>query len=521
MNRRSILLAGLMVASLALGAWFLFRPGKRPITVPPGAQAGDLVLEPCPVKIEGVRYQADCGTLVAPEYRADSSSRLIALPVRRILSPPPNPAEPVFSLGGGPGISNMSGRRKPWLLANHDFVVVGYRGVDGTPKLDCPGFAEAARGSGDDLLGPASLDAIGRAVEACAASLQAEGVDLRGYTIPEVIEDMEAARRALGYGRINLLSGSYGTRVAQIYAQMHPRSLNRSAMIGVNPPGHFRWRPGTVDSQVEYYAGLCRRDPVCRGRTSDLAASMQRVNQDMPARWIGVPIDRGKVRMIAFVLLYHRTTAPIVFDAYLAAEKGDPSGLALMSLAYDFVVPKMMTWGEFLALGASADLEPGRDYRAELFVPGSILGAPMSAFVWATAPGHWPSILMADEYRQVRPTAVETLLISGSVDFSTPAQFAEEELLPSLSRGWHVVIAEQGHTDDFWKYQPEAAERLLISFFNTGTADASLYRYLPMDFKPALRFPLLAKGLLAAGIVLALALGLAVWWTWRRISRRS
>jgi len=121
----------------------------------------------------------------------------------------------------------------------------------------------------------------------------------------------------------------------------------------------------------------------------------------------------------------------------------------------------------------------------------------------------------------VQPSDVETLLVSGSIDFSTPAQFAEQELLPSLSRGRHVIIAEQGHTDDFWGFQPEAAERLLTSFYDTGTADDSLYTTLPMDFKPAMRFPVLAKVLVAMIVLLVCGLVWAVWGTIRRISRNK
>ena len=148
-----------------------------------------------------------------------------------------------------------------------------------------------------------------------------------------------------------------------------------------------------------------------------------------------------------------------------------------------------------------------------------ILGAPFSEFIWGTAPGNWPPILMADEFRKVNPSDVETLLVSGSIDFSTPAQFAEQELLPSLSKGKHVIIAEQGHVQDFWSFQPNARERLLTSFFDTGIADDSLYTYLPMDFKPAMSFPLLAKILLGTGLLLIAALGFAVWRIIRRIRR--
>jgi hypothetical protein len=123
---------------------------------------------------------------------------------------------------------------------------------------------------------------------------------------------------------------------------------------------------------------------------------------------------------------------------------------------------------------------------------------------------------MAAEYRQVHPTDVQTLLISGSVDFSPPAQFARDELLPSLRNGKQVILAERGHIGDFWGFQPEAAERLLTSFFDTGDVDDSLFTYLPMDFKPAMRFPVLAKILLGTGVLLILGLGLAIGRIFRR-----
>jgi len=518
MNTKLIILVCLLTAILLLAIWLLLQPKAGALTVPAGAKAGELFLKPCPVKIANIKYQADCGTLVVPENRNHPDSRLIALPVKRIHSPVDNPGEPIFYLAGGPGQSNMGFQPPAWLLEHHDIVMVGYRGVDGNPKLDCPEVSTAMLGVDGDLLSPASLDNLSAAMQTCAKRLQAEGVDLGGYTIPEVVEDMETARRGLGYTQVNLLSESYGTRVAQIYAIMHPDSLLRSAMLGVNPPGHFLWLPAATDAQVKTYARLCQKDAACAARTSDLAESMRRVNQAMPKRWLFLAIDPGKVKVVAFAMLFHRTTAPIIFDAYLAAERGDPSGLALMSLAYDFMMPKMMTWGEFFAIGSSADFEDGRDYRAELTTPDAILGAPMSLLIWGSA-GGWPVTVMPEQYRKVHPSAIPTLLVSGSVDFSTPAQFATQELLPSLIHGKEVLLYEMGHVGDFWGFQQPAAERLLTRFYATGETDASLYTYLPMDFKPVMRFPLLAKVLLGTGILLLVALGWAAWGGVRRIRR--
>jgi hypothetical protein len=102
-------------------------PSEAPITVPAGAQAGDLVgLEPCTYEANKVEYAADCGTLVVPENRSDPESRLIALPVTRIRATGDNPIEPVFWLTGGPGNSNMHFSHLEGLIEDHDIVMVGY-----------------------------------------------------------------------------------------------------------------------------------------------------------------------------------------------------------------------------------------------------------------------------------------------------------------------------------------------------------------------------------------------------------
>jgi pimeloyl-ACP methyl ester carboxylesterase len=508
-------LGGLFFAARAFRA-----RGHHETGVPPGARAGDLTLVPGTFEARGVTYRADDGTLVVAENRNAPGSRLIALPVKRIRSPHPKPSEPILWLAGGPGESNMDFRPPAWLLAKHDFVLVGYRGVDGTPKLDSPEVAKAMRGINGNLLSPESIANLGRALAACAARLRSEGVDLAGYTIPETVADMETARQALGYERVDLLSGSYGTRVAQIYAYLHPERLHRSAMIAINPPGHCVWEPAVVDGQLKYYADLCRRDDACRVLYPDLAETMRRVNRSIPKRWLFVPIDPGKVKTLAFPLLFHRTTAPWVFDAYRAAEKGDPSGLALMSVAFDWMVPSLVTWGEFFAIGCSADLEPGRNYAHDLDPPDSILGSPLSLLTWASAAQGWPDLRMADELRHVQRSDVETLLVSGSVDFASPAEVATRELLPSLSKGRQVILRERGHSGDFWGFERKAAERLLTSFYDTGVADDSLYTYLPMDFKPSRRFPVLAKQLLGAGVLLIVLLAASSWAIVRRLRRR-
>ena len=124
-----------------------FAPGDAAVSVPQGAHAGQLTMHPCTYATEKGAMRADCGTLVVPENRADPRSRLIALPVTRILARSSHPLAPIFHLNGGPGITNMTFPQANRLAAQHDVVMVGYRGVDGSSVLNCPEVTAALENS--------------------------------------------------------------------------------------------------------------------------------------------------------------------------------------------------------------------------------------------------------------------------------------------------------------------------------------------------------------------------------------
>lgn len=438
-----------LIAVLVGGlAYARFGTDAEAISVPAGAEAGDLILEPCEYTTEDGAHAADCGTLVVPENRADPQSRLIALPVTRIHARSENPAEPIFYLQGGPGIPNDFD--DPSYAArftdSRDVVLVGYRGVEGSSVLECPEVSAAMTRS-SDLVDEASLQRFGDALIACADRLGEEGVDLDGYTLTQRVEDMEAVRAALGHDRVNLLSESAGTRTAMIYAWRHPESIHRSVMIGVNPPGHYLWDPKTTDDQLHHYADLCSKDEACRRRTEDLAGTIREVAADMPERWLFLPINEGNVKAGSFYGLMETSSAaapliaPMILDAWLSAADGDPSGLWLQSFVMSALYPDK-AWGEQAATGI-IDAPYAEEYYASGGDPGSILGNAATDFMWAGGLlTDWPAGPDDTEYRHVQPSDVETLLIGGTLDFSTPPGNATDELLPFLSNGHQVVLTD-------------------------------------------------------------------------------
>src|SRR5438067_5443919 len=133
---RIVALALISLAALGL-AYLHFGTGTDSVSVPSGAHAGQLKLHPCHYATENGSYRADCGTLVVRENRHKARSRLIALPVTRIRARSEKHGLPIFRLQGGPGVTNMDFPAASRFTYKHDVVLVGYRGVDSSTKLDC------------------------------------------------------------------------------------------------------------------------------------------------------------------------------------------------------------------------------------------------------------------------------------------------------------------------------------------------------------------------------------------------
>lgn len=519
--KRLLTLVTIIVAGIALLAAFSPAPTTEETTMPTthaAAQAGTLSsMEACEYTRGKTTWQAECGTLTVPENWEKTNSRLITLPVIRIPSTSATPAEPVVWFQGGPGATNFVFKPSDALLANHDVLMVGYRGVDSDVELKCSGVMDSVKAHlGKDMFTDAAYADMRAATARCAADLEAAGVDLAGYTVPAVVKDVEAAREALGYEKINIYGASYGTRVAQLYAWMYPDSLNRVLMVGVNPPGHFLYEYEDFDALLAELSAQCAADPECSARTDNLAQTIYDVNHNMPDRWLVFPIDAGTVRLIMQFMVYQTPTMPMVIDSYLAAAEGDPSGLAMLSMMGKFAFPDMHLGDSFVKAGTlDIDFYAGDD---SLGLKDSPMGMPLAELLWPMA-ATFPIEPVDAALRVQQPSDVDMLLVNGSLDFSTPPS-SLEDLRPHYPNAQVVLLDGFGHVSDVEGLQPEAFDRMMTSYFDTGVADTSLYTPNRINFSTNQRLPLLAKLLVAGAIVVPLAVVGAGVFIWRRFSRK-
>ncbi len=448
----------------------------------------------------GLKVQAIEGNFSVAEDRRAEDARRLELPFRVTN---PQAAEAVFYFEGGPGISNLKFEPSPELLREFAFVQLGYRGIDGPVRFDCH-EVRGAIGTGAPL-SEASRNAISDAFAACLDRLAQTGMALDDYTIDEVVRDVESFRKILGYERIHLLANSYGTRVALLYATAYPNQVSRVVLVGANPPGNFYWTPENTSRVLERYDRyLASAVPELAGKPFEQV--VEEVLANAPPRAFGMRVDRDRLRIMTFVLLFHRSTADWILDAYLDAwEDGDYTGLATISFAYGFAVPGLMEWGDYLVKGISADANPDIDYDAELKKAGGGLGSPLSELFFTLPVAE----RIPRAYSLSAPLAIsaETLVLAGELDLSTPAFVAREQLEAKFASVRVLEVPGYGHVGDFWKHR-EVTGRVVAAFLKNRTVEPSAFAPLPMKLRGAWTLGNLVRG--AAGVAGILVAGAAL-----------
>lgn len=439
------------------------------------------------VLIDSIKFEAYEGFVDVPENYEDSNAKRIQIPVLVIKSANKNPQEPVFWFDGGPGGSNIVSESKIDLpsaantLINHDFVCVGYRGVDGSVKLASKKITKAFKGLNNKMLSEKSIQNIKEKIRGYKSKLKLQNIDINNYTILNVIEDMETVRKQLGYKKINLLSVSYGTRVALLYSYKYPEIINRTLMIGATPPGYFLARPEQTEEVIEKYDQIYKEQD---NSNLSIKQTMKKAFEHLPKRWSVFRLDADKIKAGTVNALYNVGFAVSVFDAYKkAVYEKDYSGLFMLQKLSDVSHPKVM--GDVYAKTVSADWETGKDYEMGIRNSHTILGGNVSLLYAATSK-EWGIKSIPAEYQKCQNSNTETLIISGSLDHRTPPSIVEKELLPFLTNGKHIILKNSSHIDILSIVMKN--ETLLQRYFDEGKIEETKIQVTDkVDFTPKIK----------------------------------
>ncbi|MBV9233190.1 MAG: alpha/beta fold hydrolase, partial [Candidatus Eremiobacteraeota bacterium] len=255
---RSVVAVAFTFASLAGAA------GAQP-TASPAPSAGTLKAASC--RVGQSHAAATCGTLTVFENRETRAGRTIEIGFIDITAKHPSHRAIAFN-PGGPGAAATDNAADfadattgaiATLHDTYDLLLVDNRGTGKSAPQNCD-FAPAAH---PELyfkqLWPDAL------VRACRDELAAHA-DLSLYTTSIAADDLDDVRAALGYPKLALFGGSYGTRFYLDFARRHPDSVESIFLEGVAPP-HFYIIPLAMargaQTAIEHLEEACDSDRTC------------------------------------------------------------------------------------------------------------------------------------------------------------------------------------------------------------------------------------------------------------------
>jgi pimeloyl-ACP methyl ester carboxylesterase len=448
--------------------------------LPTPADAASPQLDAC--RVPGTVEAARCATLEVYENRTAAAGRKI--PIKVVVFPAKTAApapDPLFILAGGPGQSatEFAGVLIGEFAFAHerrDIVFVDQRGTGGSNPLQC-----SLGGSFDAIVQSVAVgvDADLPAVRACRADLERRA-DLRFYTTPFAMDDMEDVRTALGYDRINLWAASYGTRAALVYMRQHPgrvRSAILRALGGVDLK-----LPATVASDgqraLDRLFGACAMDAACRTAYPNVEGSLREVLARLEARPTTVQavdprdrqahtvrVDHNVFGTTLFFLLFASDWSKEIPRIVHAAAARDYAPLAAF-LPLSVLTAAPVHWGMRRTVLCAEDIplvteEEVRSWaRDTTVVDGSNLGL-------IAACKEWPAGELPKGYSNPVETDVPILAISGEEDPVLPPHRAEDALqwLPNAT---HVVVPGAAHGPGF----PGCTTALAKQFLESASGKA-------------------------------------------------
>lgn len=432
------------------------------------AQAGD-----------GTR-EAWCGSYSVYENREAQSGRQIDLNVLVVPAwAVERQPDPVFFFHGGPGgAATEAASGVLWMLqhleGSRDVVFVDQRGTGKSNPLDCDerDAGESLQRYFNEFL---EIDFVKRCLERLSAS-----ADVRLYTTPIAMDDINEVRAALGYEQINLYGGSYGTRAAMVYLRRHPATVRSAVLKGVAPVDMKNPLPFSEAAERGLRATFdaCATEPACDAVFPNLESDWKRTMAQFDKGWVPATVTHPKTDRVEEVkiakgvfadgirhFLYSVQGARHVPRVIHAAARGDFSIYAQRELNQTIGFDNLLSMGMFITVTCSEDVRFIEEADIAPATSGTFLG-DYRVRRQQEACRHWPLGDVDESYME--PLNVETpvLLLSGMYDTATRYEHGIE-VAKHLPNSLHTIVPNESHS----YANPECELPIVARFVQQGTVE--------------------------------------------------
>ncbi|MGY6553908.1 MAG: alpha/beta fold hydrolase [Wenzhouxiangella sp.] len=414
-------------------------------------------LTPCELSAGGGRLTANalCGTFTVPEDPAQPEGRQLALayaviPARASRTRP----DPVFFLAGGPGqsareIAPIMRLALRDINRQRDMIFLDQRGTGESNPLDC-----VFEGQEQAWLDPSHEQIIPQLFE-CKQRWDA---DVRFYTTGHAALDLDALRERYGFEQINLIGGSYGTRMAQVYLRMFPDRVRSVILDAVVPTRlHLGAEHGLkLDLALNRLVAACAADAECDATFPDLQDAFGTLlasfpdHDDGPTMAVTHPRKGSAVDLrfsrstlgtaLRFLAYAPQSQMMIPYLIHEAANTGNPARIASQAMIVSDQLADVIAIGLNFAVGCSEDWPGWPDVPGN---PDTLLGDSMRDFYDAVC-ADWPLGEVPDDFHQPFDSAVPILILSGELDPVTPPEYGDEAHA-QFSNSLHLVARGRGH----------------------------------------------------------------------------
>ena len=431
----------------------------------PAPPPGSFFIYPERIPLLGGGFvNAERGIFFAPVNRSNPDSGVLGIEVYRFkASSEAEPGTPpIFFLHGGPSfpgleraLENTGTFEEMWLpLTNvSDVIVVGQRGIGSskpTTTLDMAIPSNPADVPYDPKKAETDLQAV---LAAERAYWEGTGLDLAGFTVLEAAEDVNEVRKALGYDKITIWGGSFGSHWGMNVMREHPEIVERAILRGMEGPDHTYDHPGHLWNVYRRVAEEAEASPELRGRIPEggLVAAFEDVLRNARANPFTVsfldPEDGSRHEV-----LFDGTAVQRLAQGYSEGLPGWPADVIEMAEgnfdgAAEALFSRTRNSGPQLRTASYFQLDCGSGITPERLAeqtadPANQILFGMNWIYLAGCPA-WDSDL-GNDFRQNFDTEIPTVIAQGTWDTSTPFENALE-LLPHFKRSKFIPVVRGPH----------------------------------------------------------------------------
>ncbi|MBR9990893.1 MAG: alpha/beta fold hydrolase, partial [Gemmatimonadetes bacterium] len=263
-------------------------------------------------------------------------------------------------------------------------------------------------------------------------------------------------RHALGYGRVTLVGGSYGSHLALALMRAYPQSIERVLMFGVEGLDHTWDDPGAQLSTLRRIAAAAEASPELAPHIPDggLLAALHTVidrlehreaatrleHREAATRLDRQPTDSGPVvnaalvRWLAGYQAGNRDRPNAWPEFILDMYDGDYSVAERAVRSLDTL---SMDDPMHYSMDCASGISPDRATRYAADPARAILGDVN--FEYAAFCDVWPARDPGAAFRASVVSDIPTLIVHGTWDTSTPIENARE-VVATLRHGWLIEV---------------------------------------------------------------------------------